>query len=211
MTENAKQIEQLWAVVIGASAGGVKCLRVLLKGLEPKLAAAIIILLHLHPQSNAEETAENLQRSCPLPVKEAQEKEKIEPGVVYVAPANYHLLIERDFHFALTIDPKVKFSRPSIDVLFESAAEAFQNRLIGVVLSGASDDGSTGLQQIKQFGGRAIAQHPDSAEYPLMPKAAIDHCQVDAVLLPDEIPAWLMAHVPQPMGKTIGTTSMSGD
>jgi two-component system chemotaxis response regulator CheB len=203
VTEKAKQEQQLWAVVIGASAGGVKCLRVLLQTIPPELAAAIIIVLHLHPLSNAEETAENLQRICPLPVKEAREKEKIVPGVVYIAPANYHLLIERDYHFALTIDPKVNFSRPSIDVLFESAAEAFQTRLIGVVLSGASDDGSTGLRRIKEFGGLALAQQPDSAEYPLMPKAAIDHCQVDAVLLPEEISAWLMDHVPQPEGETI--------
>jgi len=119
---------------------------------------------------------------CVLKVKFADEKELILPGRVYIAPPNYHLMIEEDRTFSLSIDEPVNFARPSIDVLFETAAEVYGQGLIGVILTGANDDGSFGLKRIKDHGGLCIVQHPDTAEVEAMPRSAIATTDVDHIL-----------------------------
>ncbi|HEX2556963.1 MAG TPA: chemotaxis protein CheB, partial [Nitrososphaera sp.] len=114
--------------------------------------------------------------------KDADEKEAIRPGFVYFAPPNYHLLVESDHTFSLSIDPKVHFTRPSVDVLFESAADAYGARLIGIILSGANQDGAAGLRYIKQRGGLTIVQDPADAEVSYMPRSAIEVAHPDHVL-----------------------------
>jgi two-component system, chemotaxis family, protein-glutamate methylesterase/glutaminase len=126
-----------------------------------------------------------------LTVKDADEKEAIRPGFVYFAPANYHLLIETDHTFSLSIDPKVNYSRPSIDVLFESAANVYGPRLIAILLTGANNDGAKGLQLIKEKGGLVIVQDPRSAEFSFMPEAALQVVKPDFVLGLAELGRWL--------------------
>ena len=174
------------AVVVGLSAGGLNALKVLLPFIPVDFTMPMVIVQHLHPQQNRS-YLESLAESCSLPVREAEEKEAVRPGIVYFAPPNYHLLIEMDRTFSLSIDPKVNFSRPSIDVLFETAAEAYGQRLIGMILTGASRDGAAGLRRIKENGGIAIVQDPATAEFPAMPSAALGETQVDHVLSITEI------------------------
>lgn len=166
------------AVVIGASAGGPAALQTLLAALEPDLAAAVVIVNHVGPRG-PDLLAEVLAPHCPLPVSLATERMQVSQGRVFVAPSGYHLLIGPDRHFALSVDPKVCFSRPSIDVLFESAARAYQKRLIGVVLTGASSDGAAGLACIRELGGVALVQAPDEAQVATMPRAALERAGAD--------------------------------
>jgi two-component system, chemotaxis family, protein-glutamate methylesterase/glutaminase len=169
------------AVVIGTSAGGMAALQILFKQVDKKFALPIIVVQHLYPESN-DFLAQNLNLICPLHVKEASEKETIRPGEVFISPANYHLLVEDDYTFSLNIDPKVNYCRPSIDVLFESAAQAYSNQLIGVLLTGANNDGAKGLKRIKEMGGITIVQDPQTAEIPAMPLSAINLFPVDFIL-----------------------------
>jgi two-component system, chemotaxis family, protein-glutamate methylesterase/glutaminase len=160
------------AVVIGASAGGMRALREILIELPKDFSLPVIIVQHLSPHS------ENfwvgaVNKECMLYVKEADEKESIVRGTVYVAPPGYHLLIEKDFTFTLTSDERVNFSRPSIDVMFQTAADAYKETLIGIILTGANNDGAEGLLEIKKKGGLTIAQDPTEAEVQAMPLAAI--------------------------------------
>jgi two-component system chemotaxis response regulator CheB len=169
------------AVVGGVSAGGLDALTSLLSTITADFALALVIVQHLHPRQD-DFLIEHLGQICRLPVKEAEEKEVVRSGVVYLAPANYHLLIEADKTFSLCAGEKVNFSRPSIDVLFETAAEVYGAALIGVILTGASRDGAAGLRRIKERAGMAIVQDPYTAEYPAMPQAALDETRVDHVL-----------------------------
>jgi len=169
------------AIVIGASAGGFVALAEILPRLPTALPQAVVVVQHLHP-AGGEYMVEFLSQHCLLPVKEAEDKEPIKPGVIYVAAAQYHLLIERDRSFALSVDDKVNYSRPSIDVLFETAAAAYGPRLIGVVLTGANADGAAGLASIKARGGLTIVQDPATAEVSFMPQAAIAGTTVDHIL-----------------------------
>ena len=137
------------AVVIGVSAGGFETLNELLPLIPSGITVAVIIVQHLHPQQDGF-FIESLNNACSVPVREAEQKEPAVPGTVYFAPPNYHLLLETDKTFSLSIDEKVNFSRPSIDVLFETAAEAYGPGLIGVILTGASKDGASGLQRIRR-------------------------------------------------------------
>ncbi len=125
---------------------------------------------------------DSLNRKCKLEVKEAEDKEIVQEGRVYLAPAGYHMLVEKDGTFSLSIDDLVSYARPSIDVLFQSAARAYQERLVGVILTGANSDGSEGIMAIKQYGGITIAQDPDSAASRAMPDAAIATGHVDFIL-----------------------------
>lgn len=173
-------------VVIGASAGGLHAFNRLLPRLDPALRASVIIVSH----SGSDDMAgfcELLGQACRLPVQEAKERNLPEPGTVHVAPSGYHLLLEPDGRFALSVDPKVGFSRPSIDVLFESAAEALGSALIGVILSGANSDGAQGLRCIRGRGGVAIVQDPAEAEVDSMPRAALETSGADYCLRLDEI------------------------
>jgi len=178
------------AVVIGVSTGGVQALKKLLGPLPAEFTLPILIVQHIGPDAGSG-LARLLDEYCVLRVKEADEQDEILPGTVYLAPANYHLLVERDGCLALSADPCVSFARPSVDVLFESAAEVFGPQLIGIVLTGANSDGSRGLKSIKQHGGIAIVQDPAGAEARQMPQAALAATRVDHVVDLDGMAALL--------------------
>lgn len=169
------------AVVLGVSAGGMHALKTIVQALPAAFSLPIAIVQHLGPQSEAY-LAEHLNRFSAIEVKEAEDKETLRPGTAYLAPASYHLLIEPDRSFSLSVDDKVNYSRPSIDLLFESAADAFGDALIGVVLTGANSDGAQGLRAIKQRGGLAVVQNPDTAEASRMPRAALAATAVDHIV-----------------------------
>jgi two-component system chemotaxis response regulator CheB len=166
------------AVVIGASAGGLEALKTILPALPPSFALPIAIVQHIGEHSG-DFMVEYLNTISHITVKEAEDKEPLRAAHAYFAPAGYHLLIEADHIFSLTIDSRVNYSCPSIDVLFESAADAFAASLIGIVLTGANSDGSHGLQRITARSGLAIVQNPDNAQADCMPKAALAATHVD--------------------------------
>jgi len=168
------------AIVIGSSAGGLYVLISLLKELSVDYPLPIILIQH-RSNENTEMFEEVLQHSCKMKIKQADEKENVIPGIIYVAPPGYHLLIEQDRSFSLSSDGPVKFSMPSIDVTFESAAEVYKRALVGIILTGASDDGATGIKTIKQNKGLTIAQDPNEAQFPFMPRAAIETGGVDMI------------------------------
>lgn len=169
------------AVVIGVSTGGVQALKKLLGPLPADFPLPVLVVQHIGPDAGSG-LARLLDEYCLLRVKEADEQDAILPGTVYLAPPNYHLLVERDGCLALSADPHVSYARPSVDVLFESAAEVFGPQLIGIVLTGANSDGSRGLQRVKQHGGLAIVQDPADAEAWQMPQAALAATRVDHVV-----------------------------
>jgi two-component system chemotaxis response regulator CheB len=179
------------AIVIGASAGGLAALSSILGRLPPGFPLPVIVNQH---RSKDERTLleELLQAKCVIRITQAEEKESIRDGVVYFAPADYHLLIEKDRSFSLTCDEPVNFSRPSIDLLFETASEAYGEKLIGVILTGTNSDGAEGIRAIRQRGGLTIAQDPAKAVFPEMPRAAIDTGSVQYILDPGEITAFLL-------------------
>jgi len=171
------------AVVIGGSAGSIEVLISLLGNLPPDYPLPIIVAIHLHP-SDQGDLVRQMDAQTSIRVKEAREKHHIEPRNVYTAPADYHLLVEHDKTFALTVDDRVNYARPSIDVLFESAAFVYGKQLTGILLSGANSDGAQGLAVIKQSGGLTVVQAPDTAQCPVMPQAAINLGCVDQLLQP---------------------------
>jgi two-component system chemotaxis response regulator CheB len=160
-------------VVIGASWGGLHAIGTVLGGLPAGFPAAIVIVQHRGHGDGM--LAELLDRVCPLAVREAEDKDPLEPGAVLVAPPDYHLLVEDD-SVSLNVDEPVAFSRPSIDVLLSSAAASHGERTVGVVLTGANGDGASGLRDIRNRGGVAIVQDPAEAERPEMPRAALAAC-----------------------------------
>jgi two-component system, chemotaxis family, protein-glutamate methylesterase/glutaminase len=171
-------------IVIGASLGGMTALKVLLQGLIQAFPIPIAIAQHRHKASE-NQIVEFLQRHTTLRVKEVEDKDGIAAGYVYLAPADYHLLVEAD-HFALSTDEPVSYARPSIDVLFESAADVYRDRTIGIILTGANQDGAAGSAAVKACGGVVMVQDPKSAQSPVMPQAVIARTTVDGVLsLPD--------------------------
>ena len=174
------------AIVIGVSSGGLNVMKTIFSVLPENFSIPFIIVQHVSPHSE-NLWIELLNKKSLLEIKEADEKEKIESGKVYIAPSNYHLMIENDKTFSLTIDERVNYARPSIDVLFESAAEAYQNKLIGVVLTGSNNDGAYGLKKIKESGGLTIVQDPDTAESFYMPASAIAATIPDFILPLEEI------------------------
>lgn len=182
------------AVVIGVSAGGMNALGEILPLLPEDFPLPIIIVQHVSPQSD-NYMIRHFNKLSKIEVKEADEKEQIKPGVAYFAPPNYHLLVEEDFTFSLSTEGRVNFSRPSIDVLFESALDAYCSNLIGIILTGANNDGSKGLKKIKDCGGLAIVQDPDDAEVSAMPEAALRTTKVDHVLKVSRIAAFLISLV----------------
>jgi len=174
------------AIVIGVSSGGMNALKYLFSTLPADYRIPIIIVQHVSARSD-NDWIKLLNAKSNLSIKEADEKEKIETGNVYIAPSNYHLMIEKDKTFSLTIDEYVNFARPSIDVLFESAAEAYKKKLIGIVLTGSNNDGTKGIKRIKECGGLAIIQDPKTAESPNMPASAIAAVQPDYILSLEKI------------------------
>jgi len=159
-------------IVIGTSWGGLDALRRLLAHLPDEVDVPIAIAQHRSPDSIEGAFETNVQRSIARRVREVDDKDEIERGRIYLAPPDYHLLVEPG-SFALSTDERVRFARPSIDVLFESAADAYGSGVIGVVLTGANDDGASGLRRIAERGGIAIVQDPQTAERRAMPDAAI--------------------------------------
>jgi two-component system chemotaxis response regulator CheB len=178
------------AIVIGASAGGVEALSILLPALPAELTAAVFIVLHL-PRERRSLLPEIFARKCALPVREAEDKMRVEPGTVYFAPPDYHLLLDEGPQLALSIDDLVHFSRPSIDVLFESAADLYAERLLGIILTGGNEDGSAGLAAVQRVGGVTIVQEPGSAQVPLMVLSALKRSAPDFLLPLGEIAALL--------------------
>jgi len=174
------------AIVIGVSSGGMNALKYLFSKLPADYRIPIIIVQHVSARSD-NDWIKLLNAKSNLSIKEADEKEKIETGNVYIAPSNYHLMIEKDKTFSLTVDEYVNFARPSIDVLFESAAEAYKKKLIGIVLTGSNNDGTKGIKRIKECGGLAIIQDPKTAESPNMPASAIAAVQPDYILSLEKI------------------------
>jgi two-component system chemotaxis response regulator CheB len=169
------------AAVIGTSAGGIEALKTILPPLPASFPLAIAIVQHRDSRSSGF-LAEYLNRMCRITVSEAEDKEPLCAGHAYLAPAGYHLLIESDRSLSLSADARVNYSCPSIDVLFESAADAFEGSLVGIVLTGANADGAAGLKAIKARGGLAIVQNPETAESAAMPRAAIRAAAVDHVI-----------------------------
>jgi two-component system chemotaxis response regulator CheB len=189
-------------IVIGGSLGGTRVLYIVLRALPPDFPHPVAITLHRSRDNQPEEggLTELLQRASVLPVTEPLDKEPILAGHVYVAPADYHLMVERS-GFCLSIDEPVQFARPSIDVLFESAADAFDREAVAVVLTGANQDGARGAACIRDRGGLVIAQDPATAEAAAMPQAAIDATGTSHIYAPREIGrflARLATQVPPP-------------
>ena len=172
---------RLDAIVVGASAGAIEALSVILPTLPKGFSAALIVVVHI-PSDRASKLAELFQARCQVIVKEAEDKEPIEAGTVYFAPPDYHLLVNSDRRLSLSSEEPVLFSRPSIDVLFESAADAFGENLAGIILSGANSDGAAGLRNVCDSGGIAIVQTPDTAYAGTMPQAAKDACPEASLL-----------------------------
>lgn len=167
--------------VIGASAGAVQALLALLEPLPATDHFAILVAVHVPPdRSNV--LVPLLATRCAMPVKEAEDKETIVPGVIYFAPSDYHLLVEQTGDLALSSDEPVNYSRPALDVLFESAADAGAPSLTGIILTGANDDGAAGLAAIVRAGGQAFVEAPGAAYARAMPEAAIAACPDARVL-----------------------------
>lgn len=180
-------------VAIGASVGGLEALKQILASLPAHYPWPVIALLHTSAGYRGTRLDSLLGQHCALPVREAEARMPLEAGVVHLAPAGYHLLVEKDLRFALSVDEKVSYVRPSADVLFESLAEACGARAIGVILTGANDDGAAGLAAIRARGGFAIVQDPEEAQAPQMPQAALRIAGADQVLRLSAIGATLAA------------------
>jgi two-component system chemotaxis response regulator CheB len=187
-------------IAVGASWGGLRAVGDILDALPDDFHPTVVVAQHR--RSDPADLAGLLATRTRLPVSDVDDKDPIEPGRVYLAPPGYHLLIERG-HFSLSTDPPVKYARPSIDVLFESAADVYRERVIGVVLTGANEDGAAGLAQIKRLGGVAIVQDPRTAERGEMPSAAISATSADAILPLEEIGPFLYGLVVTPAGDRV--------
>jgi two-component system chemotaxis response regulator CheB len=187
-------------VAVGGSAGALDVLGEILAKLPARGAAPVVVVVHV-PPDRPSHLPSVLAARCPAPVREPEDKEPVAAGTVYVAPPGYHRLIERERTFALSVDDAVLFSRPAIDVLFQSVAEAYGARAVGVVLTGASEDGARGLRAIEDAGGACIVQRPESALVPTMPAAAIAATRAPRVLRVSEIASWLGGLADRPAGE----------
>lgn len=183
----ARNIE---AIVAGGSAGALDVLVSVFSALPADFRIPVAVVLHVLP-GKPSYLADVLGSRCSLAVKEAEDKEPLAPATIYVAPPNYHLLIEKNRCFSLSMDEPVHFSRPAIDVLFETAAEAYRDALAAVLLSGANEDGARGLARIKDLGGTTLVQAPETAFVRTMPEAALRLGAADCVLRPAEIGPFL--------------------
>jgi two-component system chemotaxis response regulator CheB len=173
-------------VAIGASWGGLDAVRTLLGGLPAELDAAVVIAQHRAPESHPTAFRDLLGAVTRLKVREAGDKDELRAGTAYVAAPDYHLLVEHG-RLALTIDEPVQYARPSIDVLLQTAAEAYRERCVGVVLTGANADGASGLARVAELGGAAVVQDPETAERDEMPRAALARVPTATVAPVDEI------------------------
>lgn len=178
------------AVVIGASAGAVETLSALLPTLPADYALPVIIVVHLPPDKKSV-LAEVLQNKCTIRVHEAEDKEALQSGTAYICPPDYHLLVESGGFLSLSTEEPVLYSRPSIDVLFETAADAYGPQLIGIILTGANSDGTAGLHAVIEAGGVGLVQKPGEAYAATMPQTALDACPSAHALSIDEISLYL--------------------
>ncbi|WGQ07769.1 chemotaxis protein CheB [Pedobacter gandavensis] len=178
------------AFIIGGSAGSLEVLLKVLPAVDPGLSFPIVIVIHR--KHGADSLLPGLLSSrTAMPVKEADEKEMMVPGTIYIAPSDYHLLIEMDHTFSLDYSEKVNYSRPAIDVTFQTAAETFKEELVCLLLSGSNADGVNGLATVKQWGGIAVIQDPDSAQVAYMPEQARKNVAIDRILRIEEIAAFI--------------------
>ncbi|MFJ5283756.1 chemotaxis protein CheB [Pseudomonas sp. NPDC088429] len=177
----AVDLPRVEAIVVGASAGGVEALLSVLGPLRSGFVLPIIVVLHL-PEERRSQLAEVFARRLDMPVHEAIDKQDIAAGTVYFATPGYHLSVEQDRSLSLSLEDRVHYSRPSIDYLFESAADAYGSKLAAVLLTGANHDGARGLAQVKRRGGLTIVQDPQEAQVATMPQAALNIQQPDHVL-----------------------------
>lgn len=169
------------AIVIGGSAGSFHPILEILQNLPKKFPIPIIITLHRLKTIHTG-LKESVSIKSHIPIREPYDRQKIKPAHVYFAPSNYHLYIEPDYTFSLSTEELIEYSRPSIDVLFKSAAKVYGSNLLGIILSGANKDGSEGLKQIQEFGGTTIIQDPHEAEVQIMPNSAIELTKPDYIL-----------------------------
>lgn len=172
-------------LVIGGSAGSLEVIMELLPVLSASIRFAVVIVIHRRNSDSV--LTELLGEKTVLPVKEVEEKEAITPATVYIAPADYHLLVEEDQSFSLDFSEKLHYSRPGIDATFETAADAYGPSLCCILLSGANADGAEGLRYVKEKGGRTIVQNPDNATVAYMPQQAIAHSLIDRILTTEEM------------------------
>lgn len=177
-------------IIIGGSAGSLKTILDILPGIDTQLNAAIIIVVHRHHVYDSSLT-ELLTVRTSLVVKEAEEKEALSPGTVFIAPADYHLLVESDFTISLDYSEKVNYSRPSIDVTLSSAAMVYKKHVAALLLSGGNTDGKEGLEDVMEFGGIAAVQHPDDAEVDFMPKHALHALHIERVLHTEDMVSFI--------------------
>jgi len=180
-TSLSRRTPPIEAVVVGTSAGGLAALGVLVDGLAADRRSPLLVVQHV-PAHGPTQLVEIFQRKTALRVKEAEDKESIVAGTLYFAVPGYHLLVEQDCSLSLSQDDAVHFSRPSIDVLFESAADAWGPRVAGILLTGANEDGAAGLEAIQRAGGLTVVQDPQEAEVASMPLAALQRITPDYIL-----------------------------
>jgi len=192
MSTPADSLPRIDAIVIGTSAGGVEALSRILPSIPATLAAAILIVIHV-PRERPSLLGEIFRAKCKLHVDEAVDKAEIKPGTIYFAPPDYHMLVDRGPQIALSVDEVVQFSRPSIDVLFESAADIYGARLLGVLLTGGNEDGAAGMAYIAQCGGSTILQDPAEAIAAAMPEGALKVMKPTHILRLDDIRNLLIA------------------
>jgi len=178
------------AIVIGASAGGLSAFKGILPLLDEDFPLPILIVQHISPQSDNYMTV-HLNKICKIRVKEAEEKEMIRAGHAYFSPPNFHMLVEEERSISFSVENKVNYARPSIDILFETAAYAFRSGLIGIILTGANNDGAHGLKKIQELGGLCIVQDPEDAEVETMPASALKIMKPDKVFKLNEIAGFL--------------------
>lgn len=188
-------MSRLRLVVVGASAGAIDALGAFLPGLPADFSAPILVVVHVPPHRQSH-LVEVLQRHSALKLREAEDKAPAVGGNVYFAPPDYHLLVERDGSMSLSSEEAVSYSRPSIDVLFETAADAFGAATAAVVLSGANSDGARGAARIARAGGLVVVQNPDSAMATAMPLAALAACPGGRVAAPSRIAEVLLKALP---------------
>ena len=181
MTPARTDTADIRAVAIGASAGGVQALSELLPALSAESRAALFVVLHL-PRDKPSLLVDVFSKKCAIKVREAEDKEPVMPGTVYFAPPNYHLLVDEGPQLALSADELVHHSRPSIDVLFDSAAQVYGEHLLGIILSGANEDGAEGLAAVHDAGGLTVVQEPQTAQSSVMILSALERQPADLVL-----------------------------
>lgn len=179
-------------IAVGASSGALEALMALLPPLPASFPSPLVVVVHV-PADRPNGLPAVLAASCALAVREGEDKMPLEPGCVYFAPPGYHLLVERHGALALSVEPPVLFSRPSIDVLFDSVARAYGQRALGILLSGANADGAAGLAEMQRRGALTWVQSPESARVPVMPEAALrlaSHRALDPAAMGQALAAW---------------------